>query len=65
MNCENRHPVHLTTTMDVFEDFKGYTEWARGKQIIGDVIMINADDFSYQDDAKLLSAVDAFMNLEE
>ena len=65
MNCENRHPVHLTKTMDVFEDFKGYTEWARGKQIIGDMIMINANNFSYQDDTKVLSAVDAFMKCGE
>lgn len=61
MNCENRHPVHLSTTLDIFEDFKGYTEWTRGKQIIGDVIEINADDFSYQLDEELLSSVDAFM----
>ena len=27
MHNENRHPVHLSTTLDVFDDFKGYTEY--------------------------------------
>lgn len=61
MENENRHPVHLSTTLDVFEDFKGYTEWARKEEIKGNVININADDFSYQTDNALLLQIDQFM----
>lgn len=60
MENENRHPVHLSTTLDVFEDFKGYTEWAR-EEIKGNVININADVFSYQTDIALLLQIDQFM----
>lgn len=61
MNNENRHPVHLSTTLDVFEDFKGYTEWSRKEEIDGNVLYINADDFSYQTDEALLHKIDEFM----
>lgn len=57
----NRHPVHLSTTLDIFDDFKKYIESARKEEIEGNVIQINADDFSYQEDGKLLSEIDAFM----
>ena len=65
MNCENRHPVHLSTTMDVFEDFKGYTEWSRQKAVFGNIININADEFTYQTDETLLASIDAFMEIEK
>lgn len=58
---ENRHPVHLSTTLDSFEDFKGYTEYAGKEEIPGDIIYIDADDFSYQTDEKILTAIDEFM----
>lgn len=61
MHNENRHPVHLSTTMDVFEDFKGYTEYSRKEEILGTVIEMNADDFLYQRDEKLLAEIDEFM----
>ncbi len=61
MQNENRHPVHLSTTLDVFEDFKNYTEYTRKEEIPGDVIEINADEFSYQTDEKLLEKIDCFM----
>ena len=61
MNNENRHPVHLSTTLDVFEHFKGYTEHSRGEEIPGNVIEINADDFSYQAEGQLLKMIDEFM----
>lgn len=57
---ENRHPVHLSTTLDVFEDFKGYTEYARKEEIFGDYIYISADDFSYQTDEMILKRIDEF-----
>lgn len=62
MNNENRHPVHLSTTMDVFEHFKGYTERSRAEVIPGNVIEINVDDFSYQTDAELLTKIDDFIS---
>ena len=61
MNNENRHPVHLSTTMDVFEDFKGYMEYSRKEAIPGKIIEICADDFSYQTDAELLEKIDEFI----
>lgn len=60
---ENRHPVHLSTTLDIFEDFKGYTEYARKEEIFGNVIEISADDFSYQTDEELLKRIDEFMRI--
>ncbi|MBD5518957.1 MAG: AAA family ATPase, partial [Lachnospiraceae bacterium] len=35
MNEENRHPVHLTTTLDVKEDFVKVAEWIRNERVIG------------------------------
>lgn len=58
---ENRHPVHLSTTFDRFDDFKFYINRARKEEICGNTIHINADDFSYQTDEKLLAEIDAFM----
>ena len=61
MQNENRHPVHLSTTLDVFDDFKGCTEYLRTEKIHGNTICINADDFSYQTDKEILSQIDEFM----
>ena len=61
MQNENRHPVHLSTTLDVYEDFKSYLERTRKEEIPGDRIEINADDFSYQTEEKLLKKIDEFM----
>lgn len=58
---ENRHPVHLSTTFDIFDDFREYVEAARKEEIDGNIIYINADDFSYQQDTALLSRIDKFM----
>ena len=57
---ENRHPVHLSTTLDIFEDFKGYTEYSRKEEVLGNVITIDASEFSYQDDTLLLAKIDDF-----
>ena len=61
INNENRHPVHLSTTLDVFEDFKGYIEYTRKEEIPGELIEICANDFSYQTNEELLERIDAFM----
>lgn len=61
MQNENRHPVHLSTTIDIFEDFKECTEYLRSEKIPGTIININADDFAYQTDNEVLSQIDDFM----
>ncbi|MGN0167065.1 MAG: hypothetical protein ACI4AB_03395 [Acetatifactor sp.] len=58
---ENRHPVHLSTTLDIFDDFKACTEYLRKEQIPGKTIKINADNFSYQTDEAILASIDEFM----
>lgn len=62
---ENRHSVHLSTTFEVFDDFKEYIVKSRNEEILGDIIRINADDFSYQKDEKLLKKLDEFMKEEQ
>ncbi|MDE7207940.1 MAG: hypothetical protein K2N90_12435, partial [Lachnospiraceae bacterium] len=61
MNEENRHPVHLTTTLDVKEDFIRIAEHIRKERVIGKTLCIEATDFSYQKDAVILNQIDAFM----
>lgn len=62
MNEENRHPVHLSTTLHVQTDFLHIAEQIRTGKIIGEAIEINATDFSYQDDEVLFAKIDEFMN---
>lgn len=57
----NRHPVHLSTTLDVFEDFKKYIETSRNEEITGNILEIDANGFSYQQDENLLAEIDRFM----
>lgn len=61
INNENRHPVHLSTTLDMFEDFKKCSDYLNNVKIPGDVIRVNADEFSYQNNQELLSDLDNFM----
>ena len=61
MKEENRHPVHLTTTLDVKEDFIKTAEWIRKEKVIGETLVIEATDFSYQQDPAVLARVDSFM----
>ena len=58
---ENRHPVHVSTGLNEFSDFKEYLERARQETVPGNTVCINADDFSYQTDEELLSKIDRFM----
>lgn len=57
---ENRHHVHLSTSSDDFEDFKGYIEGNRREEIPGRVLDICADDFSYQTNEETLRSIDDF-----
>lgn len=61
MQSENRHPVHLSTTLDAFEDFKAYTEHTRKEVIPGNVLEINANEFSYQSNKTILKKIDNFI----
>ena len=61
MHNENRHPVHLSTTFDIYDDFKDYIEKSRSEKIPGNILRINANDFSYQTDRELLEKIDGFM----
>ena len=60
MEYENRHPVHLSTTMDRFADFKDYIEKSRKEKIPGEVVHVDATDFSYQTQECLLGRIDRF-----
>ena len=57
---ENRHPVHLSTTFEIYDDFKEYLERSRNEEIPGNVIHVNASDFSYRQDEVLMKAIDRF-----
>ncbi len=61
MKEENRHPVHLSTTLDVKEDFVRFSERTRKEKVIGKALTIEATDFSYQEDPMILKKIDAFM----
>lgn len=61
MENENRHPVHLSTTLDVFEDFKAYLDCSRKEEIPGEILEIDANDFSYQTNETVLIKIDNFM----
>ena len=61
INNENRHPVHLSTTLDGFEDFKRCSDYLVNIKIPGEVLRVNADEFTYQNSPDLLSKLDCFM----
>ena len=58
---ENRHSVHLSTTIDKFEDFKGCSDYLQSIEVPGEVIRINATDFTYQSCGEILCKIDTFM----
>lgn len=58
---ENRHPVHLCAQFNTFEGFREYLESLRTARIPGQVLCIDANDFSYQQDPDILTQIDAFM----
>lgn len=61
MTNENRHSVHLSTTIDKFEDFKRCSDYLKGIEVPGEVIRINATDFGYQSSEEVLAEIDVFM----
>lgn len=48
MANENRHSVHLSTTIHKFDDFKKCSDYLTSIKIPSEVIRINATDFVYQ-----------------
>ena len=58
---ENRHPVHCSEVFKNFDDFKKYIEFQRKELPLGKVINVDATNFNYQEDEKLLSAIDKFI----
>lgn len=61
MNEENRHPVHLSTSLHIKEDFIKTAKWIRNENVIGDTLLIEANNFSYQENLSILRQIDAFM----
>lgn len=61
MNEENRHPVHLSTALDIKEIFFKTAEWIRNEKVIGKTLVIEASDFSYQENPETLNQIDSFM----
>lgn len=64
MEEENRHPAHLTTTLNVREDFIKIAEYIRNERIIGKKLVIDATDFGYQNDREILEQIDSFMKAD-
>ena len=62
MNEENRHPVHLSTSLHIQSDFLQIAKWIKSEEVIGTAIEIDATDFSYQSNAALLAKIEEFMN---
>lgn len=58
---ENRHPVHLSTTFEIFEDFQAYLIRSRKENIPTEHLDIDANDFEYKIDPKILAYIDKFM----
>lgn len=58
---EGRHPVHLTVDFDNYEGFVEYVLPQRRAPKSGQIIKINADDFSYQKDPRLFSRIEEFL----
>lgn len=58
---EIRHPVHAINKLNDFESFKVYTLNRQKEPLIGEVININADDFSYQKDEELYKQINIYL----
>ena len=58
---EKRHPVHALNKLNDYQSFKDYCENRKNEKMIGEVIEINTDDFSYQTDKELLNTIKEFL----
>ena len=62
IHSENRHPVHLSTTFERFDDFCAYISAARSVVIPGNSLIVPADDFAYQTDDTLWGVIGTFLS---
>ena len=62
MYNENRSAVHLCSQFNTIEGFGEYLESLRTATVPGNSIWIEANDFAYQTDEKLLRKIDEFMD---
>ena len=58
---ENRHPVHRVNNLNDYSYFKEYTLNRQKEALIGEIININCDDFSYQNDESLFLKITNFL----
>lgn len=58
---KGRHPVHLTTGFDDYQGFVRYVEAQRPEKIPGELIKIDAKDFSYQSDSEIFDKISTFL----
>ena len=61
---EARHPVHAISKLNDFSSFKEYTLSRQKEPLIGEVININCDDFSYQVDNALFGRIEKFLKMK-
>ena len=61
ITAENRNLVHLSTTLDVSEDFMKIAEFIRKETVLGETLTIEATDFAYQSNPVILHRIDDFM----
>ena len=58
---EKRHPVHAINMLNDYQSFKDYVIKRKEEKLIGQVITINSDDFSYQHSEELLNRIKEFL----
>ena len=59
---ENRHPVHTVNKLDEIKKFRKYTLDRRNEKMYGKVLEIDANNFSYQSDEKILKQIKDFLD---
>ena len=62
MREENRHPAHSSLSLEEKANFIKMAELIQQEQIPGKTLVIEATEFSYQDDPAILAQIDHFMN---
>ena len=58
---ESRHPVHAINQLNDFASFEKYCLERKQEYLCGEVITINTDDFSYQNNEELLNRIKEFL----
>lgn len=62
MREESRHPAHSSLSLEEKANFIKMAELIQQEQIPGKTLVIEATEFSYQDDPAILAQIDHFMN---